>query len=404
MVRKICPVCDQVMKYPHYCPNCGSWVKHPHIQEVNYYLNERHPQREAACSYHGNTAAASQSPPGIQRPPAASQSPPGIQRPPAASQSPPGNQRPPAANGSKGTAGWVMQGGSGQPDWGMAALHPGKGHSPSTDGAIHKNKSSSFAVIAVAAGIAVFLLLFVAAQLCIKHSVGVSIPYEDSLPFEEDWWDGDLEEYTMDYDYDGEDSAARELSDEDVVKAGEKCSENGHFGISGAEIEEFTRQALKEYGCDPGEGQISRTSCNREYQDYDGEYTYTDYSTYVTIWVREAAGSEDYGDYGEYVEICYDTATGQLHGIELGLEDREMLAGLSYKMMEQLGRYGGFTEGNWSDSVRRDMPRVLDTSNGYSLQAGNLFILGYGYEGMYWFNVSLTGELEETKGPEDESR
>ena len=53
MVQRICPICDQVMKHSHYCRNCRSWVRQPFEREVTYYLNERHPENETACSYHG---------------------------------------------------------------------------------------------------------------------------------------------------------------------------------------------------------------------------------------------------------------------------------------------------------------------------------------------------------------
>ncbi|NBH70947.1 hypothetical protein D3Z51_02665 [Clostridiaceae bacterium] len=416
MVRKICPVCDQVMKYPHYCQNCGSWVRHPRIQEVSYYLNERHPEKEAACSYHGNTMSAGDRPPqkpeGITRP--AQAKPPTPSRPAAI---PSGMQRPAASNSSAkagssananslgnagssananssanagnsgSTAGWVRQGSPVQPSQGITAASTGSAYSPSFAGATYKNKIVPFVAIMVASSLVVFVILVVVARMLLGYDTNSGGHYESFLG-------ADSDEYNMDYDYYGSGAdTVQELSDEDVIKAGKKCSENGHFGISGTEMEEFARQALEEYGYGFEEGQVSRTSYNTEYLDYDGEIASTDYSTYVTIWVKEAAGGEDHE---EYVEICYDTATGQLHGIELRLEDREMLVSLSCKMLEQLEKHGGFTGGGWPDSVRRDMPKVLDTSNGYSLQAGNLSIMGYGYEGIYWFNASLTKELEDT--------
>lgn len=53
MKKKICPYCDQVMKNPGYCGFCHRIVLHPGEQEVNYYLNERHPAVEEDCLYHG---------------------------------------------------------------------------------------------------------------------------------------------------------------------------------------------------------------------------------------------------------------------------------------------------------------------------------------------------------------
>ena len=52
MVRRICPICDQIMKSAHYCRNCKSFVRNPYIRETDYYLNERHPASEEHCSFH----------------------------------------------------------------------------------------------------------------------------------------------------------------------------------------------------------------------------------------------------------------------------------------------------------------------------------------------------------------
>lgn len=52
MVRKICPICDQMMKSAHYCSNCKAFVKNPYIRNTDYYLNERHPADAHDCTYH----------------------------------------------------------------------------------------------------------------------------------------------------------------------------------------------------------------------------------------------------------------------------------------------------------------------------------------------------------------
>lgn len=58
MVKRICPVCDQVMEHDHYCKHCKQFVKNPWVREVGYYLNERHPVSEHACTYHEDPYAA----------------------------------------------------------------------------------------------------------------------------------------------------------------------------------------------------------------------------------------------------------------------------------------------------------------------------------------------------------
>ena len=56
MKTKVCPCCDQPIQ-GIYCKGCRKIVLHPVEQNIHYYLNERHPEHETDCSYHGNTAA-----------------------------------------------------------------------------------------------------------------------------------------------------------------------------------------------------------------------------------------------------------------------------------------------------------------------------------------------------------
>lgn len=53
MKQKYCPYCDQKMTSDFYCEGCRRIVLHPYEQDVDYYLNERHPQNETDCLYHG---------------------------------------------------------------------------------------------------------------------------------------------------------------------------------------------------------------------------------------------------------------------------------------------------------------------------------------------------------------
>ena len=51
MKMKICPCCDQPIE-GIYCKGCRKIVLKPMEQDVNYYLNTRHPDFEHACTYH----------------------------------------------------------------------------------------------------------------------------------------------------------------------------------------------------------------------------------------------------------------------------------------------------------------------------------------------------------------
>ena len=52
MKQRYCPYCDQKMTSGLYCSGCKRIVWHPYVQDVDYYLNERHPQHESDCLYH----------------------------------------------------------------------------------------------------------------------------------------------------------------------------------------------------------------------------------------------------------------------------------------------------------------------------------------------------------------
>ena len=54
MKDKYCPYCDQTLTSGLYCKGCKRIVLHPYWQDVDYYLNERHPQQETDCLYHNS--------------------------------------------------------------------------------------------------------------------------------------------------------------------------------------------------------------------------------------------------------------------------------------------------------------------------------------------------------------
>lgn len=61
MAKRICPICDQIMKSKHYCSACRRFIKQPNIVNGGYYLNERHPFSEVECEYHSPSYGREQS-------------------------------------------------------------------------------------------------------------------------------------------------------------------------------------------------------------------------------------------------------------------------------------------------------------------------------------------------------
>ena len=52
MMKKMCPVCDLPVNAGNYCPRCRRVIRNPYTQNVDYYLNERHPEHETECGFH----------------------------------------------------------------------------------------------------------------------------------------------------------------------------------------------------------------------------------------------------------------------------------------------------------------------------------------------------------------
>lgn len=355
MIRRICPVCDQVMKHSHYCRNCKSWVKNPYMRDVTYFLNERHPQRERECSYH--TAG----------------------------------RTPESRNPSGNTAGWVLQNTGGNADPGI--YHASSG----TGGKTHKrNRGILWAPVAIifVTGIA-FSLRFYSR---ITETMTVFGTGEEELY--DRWGEGENfgDESLWDYEEDDraeddwEDDGIRILEDEEVIRAGVACNGCGHFNISGEEMEEPVRQILKRYGYEIREDQIARFSNNIEYSYNQGEWFYTSYSSCISITMEKEAGKEDYAD---LLTMDYDTATGQLHAIHMWIGDRETMLEVSAELLELIEELSKMPKGIWSGPVKQDMPGAIDMEDGYTLDVGSLSIQGYRHEEGYWFSVGLWEEMEE---------
>ncbi len=391
MLRKICPICDHVMKYPHYCGNCKTWVKVCNVQNVNYYLNESHPKGEQRCSYHGIG--------GSERAETVSGST-GKSEGVLAEIRPEGqvlkNQNRADSGLEKnstegGTAGWVSQNTSVPPAfYETADKEKGTRREP-------KGILWVFVTMTVVVTAAFVVKSFVAAARNKAVSdlyshleqaeeqaelyEGDGWEYGDGEDFEDDWGSGEEWDFYDDWDY--EDDYVY-VEDEDVIAAGIACNELGHFNISQLEMKERTRQILGKHGYTAD--QTSQDSYNVEMPDYEGDTVSSEYSTYFRYDIRE---SDDWMDENEYVELDYDTATGEIHGIEVMVKDKDELVSLSLELLEQLEEGSGLPEGMWSVSVRRDMPGVLDIGDGYWLMAGNVSIRGYRYDDEYYFYISL---------------
>lgn len=221
MIRKICPICDQVMGTSHYCKNCRSWIRHPYVRDVSYYLNESHLSGEVDCSYHYGTDPASDR----------------------------GGHAGGWAPGPKTTAGRPM-----------VSLGPIRRDPPHRVG---KTKN----LIVIITILAVIKLI----GWCVDLGVDAMITSKTAEPE----YDVDLggfygEEETWGTEY-------IELEDEEVIAAGIACSREYHFAVSGKELEEPILEILEDH--DIAVEDIDTYSYNNQYENGDTLYvTWTNYA------------------------------------------------------------------------------------------------------------------------------
>lgn len=272
MVQRICPVCDQIMKSPHYCRTCRHWVKNPWVRDVDYYLNERHPQNETNCAYHERSPERT------------------------ANQSRPTQSRTKQIRPKQATA------------------QPNRPRQSAPKGTNEKKKQINLVLVIVIAIYLTFMLVGngliggVGRLLSGSHSSGSSaIYYEEEI-----------------FDTDSAQAAYHELEDEAVIAAGEACNSRGHFDIQGEELLEPLEKMLE------GMGYEVEDCYSYSFNEiYDGGESWFD----TMISVDLAQGDND--TY-QYIEINYDTATGQLHEVDVMMADAEAALEMAISVLEYL--------------------------------------------------------------------
>lgn len=120
-----------------------------------------------------------------------------------------------------------------------------------------------------------------------------------------------------------DDYGYRDLNESEVIAAGEHCSGFDHFDTDGREISRSLIQFMEkeEYGY----AIISQESYGDNYEFKQDGDPLTFYETVESVYMIPKAAKEagtDVDSY-EYVDINYDTATGELHRYVSYLEDQE---------------------------------------------------------------------------------
>lgn len=285
MKRKICPTCDLPVNEANYCIRCKKIVRRPVIWEVNYYLNEKMPNQGFASS-ETQAGGAPRSPQQTMRPVSSPQQ----QTRPA--------PQPSRMAPSPRTAPVSQPSGNHMPS------------APSTQPQQRTRKRIPFSI----AGFVTFLILVMgsAPDLVKKAERFLDNPtnYETAVPFD--------------------DADFKDLLEEDVKAAGIPCNGYSHFPVVGKEIHDSLSQYMEANNF----GYILKPqdiySDNYEMKTDSGYVSY--YETSVGYYLEDEVTSklspQDEGYVYQYVEINYDTGTGEMHDYMSNLKDEE--ASLNY--------------------------------------------------------------------------
>lgn len=320
MMKKICPVCELPVNELNYCSRCRRVVRRPLLWKADYYLNERPPAFErdltnGAGDQRENTAPV------------------------------PGKPVQPVYN--KGT----------NPP--VPSLSRGTDRSSDT-----RKKKAEKNVLTSAAGIIAFILFLsmnVVPTAIEAVKRGLSLPgnYETAFSYEE--------------------SGYTEFDEEEVIAAGERCTGYDHFPVDGKLIADSMWEYLSssDYGYQVDQGDIY--SDNYEYQEEEGPISYYETIESFSLEDEISAQMDPYDeDYlYQYVDVNYDTATGELHDYFSSLRNKE--ASLDY--LEEFLRLTEEAAG--ISPEESSIPAIMEQAQAGVLQESGAFIL----EGMFNINI-----------------
>lgn len=303
MERKICPICDNPIR-GRYCRTCHQFVRNPQIREVHYYLNESHPAGETACEYHDKPAKKAQK-----------------------------NHEMVFNPGKSGQERRKREKMAGQDQL--------------------KGKKWVFITFVLILGINFLSAMmdgpmgdafYGAADSMVELFDGlfdgigmVNAPQPETpeeRPGYEISWDGEQYQYIPEF---------QELEEEAVKEAGVRCSRD-HLAIDGEEAAKRLSEILKEKA---GFGEMEESGYSDNYM-LAGSPEDTFYNQYI-FYVN--------GDSGESAEVCYDTATGELHTIVVNITGRDRALALTEGLLDMMNDMGGY-EAEMNEQALKDLDEI----------------------------------------------
>lgn len=348
MTQRICPICDQVMRSRHYCKVCKSWVKHPYVRDVTYYLNERHPAGEADCSYHNREEYTE------ARPSGGNHASPWIPRQ-GGSQEAAARQKAAAENTRR-----INEAHSRKAMSPQAAAAPRTATAPRRATAPQTAKSSKNTGIIVAIVVIFIVIRLISGVFTFFQSWDFEPSRRPEYDVDMGGFYGEEESWNSDY---------KELEDDEVIAAGVRCNSVGHFDIIGQDAKELICGLLDDYGLSVEEKSIY--SYNEEYDDG---------TTWFVTWVMYELQTGDGGG-EQFMELDYDTATGELHQIDLVMEEPEQLKTAVRDILNLMSSHDAILpEENCAQDVEAELVQTLQAGEAYEIQLGSVWVESY-YDG-----------------------
>lgn len=333
MTKKICPVCDLPVNEVNYCPRCRKVVRQPVLWNADYYLNVRRPDYN---SHDVHTAD--------------------------------GAGKPQKRNVQGPTGQKSMTGGPVSPrqNVGRPSPKPAGSYNPPQPSRPSQEKGRKNSTVPVVISVALFVLINVLPRIIGTVNRAItdekSINYETAVPYD--------------------DSGFTELVEEDVKAIGESCTGYDHFPVDGRQVAASMGQFFNEtnYGYEIEEGAVY--SDNYQFEEEGGPISY--YETVESFSFEDEATSqldpadEDY--VYQYVDINYDTATGELHDYISFLKDRE-------NSLVFLGEFLSLVEaGAGIPQEESSIPAIIEQARTGEWQEDGAFIT----EGLFDINLYLT--------------
>lgn len=194
---------------------------------------------------------------------------------------------------------------------------------------------------------------------------------EETTEFDPDDYNLDefgLEDWVEDYE---------ELTDEEVILAGVACNTCGHFQTTGREMEDMLVKFI-----DEGEYRVDSRdefSFNDRYENGD-----TWFSSVVAYYLT----SEKKDSY-PVLSIDSDTATGQLHEVDIVLEDPAETVEMTGKVLSYLAEQGDFIYDEKDiETVLTGLLDAFEWDEEFSCQIEDVYIDGYVFEREYIVYIS----------------